>query len=117
MTGPEEDSGRCATCYGTGEIVSEGGGSVCPDCLGRGRASGGELVEWRLRDIERAHRPHAECKADVEWLVFELRRHRAALLEVHTRCQDTPDDSPLVRELKHVTNDALGLYQKERRES
>jgi len=102
---------RCLTCYGTGEVVDEGGASVCPDCLGQGGAPKGEILEWRLREIERAHLGQAHgCEGDVRWLVLELRRHREALVQVLTRCQDVSDELPLARELQHLANETLGLY-------
>jgi hypothetical protein len=108
------EANACATCYGTGEIVTEGGVSVCPDCLGHGRAPRGAAMEWRLRDIERAHAGHTlGCESDIKWLVHELRRHRNALVEVLTRCQDAGDAPPLVTEIRHVANDALGFYEPE----
>lgn len=112
--GPVAEAERCLTCYGTGEIVSEGGASVCPDCLGHGRAPRGAVMEWRLRDLERAHAGHKHgCETDIQWLVHELRRHREALIEVLTRCQDVGDTSPAVVDIRHVANEALGLYQPE----
>jgi hypothetical protein len=102
---------QCLTCYGTGEIVGEAGAAVCPDCLGHGGAPTGMAMEWRLRDLERTHAGHTGgCSEDVAWLVHELRKHRAALVEVLTRCQDAGDSSPLFGELRHLTNVALGLY-------
>jgi hypothetical protein len=100
----------CATCYGSGEIVTEQGSLVCPDCLGQGLppARGGAM-EWRLREIERAHRATAHgCEADVRWLILELRRSREALVRIFTRCQDASD--PLARELAFAANEVLGLY-------
>jgi hypothetical protein len=112
--GKSDPNVRCLTCYGTGEVVTEGGPSVCPDCLGQGGAPKGEILEWRLREIERAHvgQTHG-CEADVRWLVVELRRHREALVQVLTRCQDVSDELPLARELQHVANETLGLYRLE----
>ena len=90
------------------------GASVCPDCLGHGRAPRGAVMEWRLRDLERAHAGHKHgCENDIQWLVHELRRHRDALIEVLTRCQDAGDTSAVVVDIRHVANEALGLYQPE----
>jgi hypothetical protein len=102
----------CATCYGTGEIVTEQGSLVCPDCLGRGLppARGGAL-EWRLRDLEQSHQGASHgCEADLRWLIVELRRSREALVRILTRCQDA--DEPLARELQFLANEVLGLYEK-----
>ena len=106
-----QSSEQCLTCYGTGEIVDEGGASACPDCLGQGGGPKGEIMEWRLREIERAHlgKTHG-CEGDVLWLIHELRRHRDALVRVLTRCQDAADESPIAAEIQHVVNDTLGLY-------
>jgi hypothetical protein len=108
MTDPKRPG--CATCYGTGEIVTDQGALVCPDCLGRGLppARGGAM-EWRLRDLERAHQgtPH---ETDVRWLIEELRRSREALVQILTRCQDS--EEPIARELQFVANEVLGLYEK-----
>lgn len=103
----------CSTCYGTGEIVTDQGSLVCPDCLGQGLppARGGAM-EWRLRDIERAHQGDAHgCAADVRWLIVELRRSREALVEILTRCQDAGDTEPIAA-IKYLANEVLGLYEK-----
>lgn len=106
-----QSSGQCLTCYGTGEIVDEGGASACPDCLGQGGGPKGEIMEWRLREIERAHLGQTHgCEGDVLWLIHELRRHRDALVQVLTRCQDMADESPFAAEIQHVVNETLGLY-------
>jgi hypothetical protein len=108
----EATSTSCATCYGTGEIVTDQGGFVCPDCLGRGLppARGGAM-EWRLRELERGHQGDTHgCEADLRWLIVELRRSREALVQILTRCQDT--DEPVAREIAFVANEVLGLYEK-----
>lgn len=102
----------CATCYGTGEIVTDQGSLVCPDCMGQGMppARGGAL-EWRLRDLERDHQGSAHgCEADMRWLIVELRRSREALVQILTRCQDA--DEPLAHEIQFLANEVLGLYEK-----
>ncbi len=54
MTEPE--SAICMTCHGAGEIPTDLGPEVCPDCQGDHRSPGRrQLLEWRLRDIERVH--------------------------------------------------------------
>jgi hypothetical protein len=108
MTDPKRPG--CATCYGTGEIVTDQGALVCPDCLGRGLppARGGAM-EWRLRDLERAHEGSPQ-EADVRWLIVELRRSREALVRILTLCQDS--EEPLARELQFLANEVLGLYEK-----
>jgi hypothetical protein len=79
--------------------------------MGHGRAPQGAILEWRLRDIEQGHLGSEHgCEGDVRWLVLELRRHREALVEVLTRCQDAAD-VPLARDLQHVAVEALGIYK------
>jgi hypothetical protein len=101
----------CLTCYGTGEIVSENGAEACTDCYGAGRSLGGfTTMEWRLRDIERAHRGLGrESEADVLWLVHELRRSRDALLRIVAICDDQ-GTAQLAHEIKHTANEVLELY-------
>jgi hypothetical protein len=83
--------------------------------MGVGRTPRGEVIEWRLRDVERVHTEHTTCVPDIRWLIFELRRHRKALLDIFTRCQDM-DDPALATELRHLANTALDLYPVERNE-
>jgi hypothetical protein len=107
------DTGRCVTCYGSGEIVSEQGPVACPHCFGDGGAiSSGARVEWRLREIERLHRGSGlESEADVLWLVHELRRSREALLGIVTLCQDAPEGDSLALDIKYRANEVLALYE------
>jgi hypothetical protein len=104
--------GACLTCYGTGEVVSESGPQACPDCYGNGKPLGrGTTMEWRLRDVERAHRGSGrESEAEVLWLVHELRRNRDALLRIVARCEDSGEADGLALEIKHLANEVLGLY-------
>jgi hypothetical protein len=108
----EPKGGSCLTCYGTGEVVTERGADSCPDCYGAGRpVSGATATEWRLRDVERAHRGAGrESEADVLWLVHELRRSRDALLRIVALCDDSGSSEQLVLEVKHAANEVLGLY-------
>jgi hypothetical protein len=103
---------RCLTCYGEGEIAGDAGPTACPDCFGDGKPLGrGAKLEWRLREIERAHRGSGvEGAADVLWLVHELRRSREALVGIMTRCQDADDGDTFAAEIRYRTNEALGLY-------
>ncbi len=107
-----EREAQCLTCHGAGEIGSDLGPEVCPDCQGDLRPPGRrELVEWRLRDIERVHVGEGHpCEADVRWLIYEVRRSRSALLHILSRCQDA-DDEPLASEIKYAVNQALELYE------
>ena len=110
----ETERGRCNTCYGTGDIVGEQGAAVCPDCFGEGTALGsGAKLEWRLREIERAHRGTGrDDEVDVLWMVAELRRCRQTLVHILARCQDAADDDALAADVKYRANEALGFYEK-----
>jgi hypothetical protein len=109
----ESSGGSCLTCYGTGEVVTELGGQACPDCYGNGKPFGrGATMEWRLRDIERAHRGSGrESEGDVLWLVHELRRSREALMRIVALCGDAGGGDNLAFEVKHLANEVLGLYE------
>jgi hypothetical protein len=107
----EPVSERCSSCHGAGEIGTENGPTVCPDCFGEGRQLDSlERTEWRLRDIERAHQASSESSVEVRWLIFELRRTREALLQILSRCQDEGPEG-LGAEVRFVANRALGLYE------
>src|SRR5688572_18485095 len=99
----ETITGRCASCYGTGEIVGEHGPVACPHCFGDGgQGHSGARLEWRLREIERLHRGSgAESEADMLWLVHELRRSREALVRIVTRCQDAQEGDALALDIKY----------------
>jgi hypothetical protein len=102
----------CQTCYGTGEIVTEHGAVSCSDCYGDGKAaSGGNKLEWRLRELERTYRvAHHEAFSDVMWLVHELRQARDALVLILTRCQDADDSDEIARYVRNQAIEVLGLY-------
>jgi hypothetical protein len=51
-----------------------------------------------------------DAEADVLWLVHELRRSRAALLQILARCQDADDADATAREIKYAANEALEVY-------
>jgi hypothetical protein len=109
---------ECASCYGTGEVVTEQGGVACPDCFGAGRTGGGGAgIEWKLRALEsRYGELGSDVAADVQWLMHEVRRGREALVRILTRCQDANEDDQLARDVRFEVNEALGLYdQSERR--
>ena len=103
----------CLTCYGSGEVASEIGPQPCPDCYGDGTPPGrGATMEWRLRDVEHAHRGSGhESEADVLWLVHELRRSRVALTRIVALCEDVGGLDEFALEIKHLANDVLGLYE------
>jgi hypothetical protein len=105
-------SDSCATCYGSGEIVTDQGPLLCRDCMGHGKVVGRpELVEWRMRDIEQSHQSSGHgCDDDMRWLVTELRRSRAALTQIFARCQDAADDDALAADVRYIANSTLGLY-------
>jgi hypothetical protein len=109
----ETSAAPCLTCYGTGEVVTESGPVACPDCYGNGRSLGrSTTVEWRLRDVERAHRrSRCENEPDVLCLVHELRRSREALMRIVARCEDAGGSDDTVLEVKHLANEVLGLYE------
>jgi hypothetical protein len=104
----------CLTCYGKGEVVDDYGPSPCPDCGGGGKQlDASTQVEWRLRDIEGGHIGAAHgCEADVRWLAFELRRARAALLQIVSRSQDADENDQLARDVRLAAIEALSLYQR-----
>jgi hypothetical protein len=85
---------QCQSCSGTGELGTDAGVVDCPDCGGAGLLPHPHtLVEWRIRDIERAQAAGREAVAgDVRWLVSELRRARAALTEIVALSSDAAVD-------------------------
>jgi hypothetical protein len=104
---------RCTTCYGTGEIGTDNGPTVCHDCFGEGRQLDSlERTEWRLRDIERAHQGTTQAAdGEIRWLIYELRRTREALLHILSRSQDDSAGDGLGAEISFLANRALGLYE------
>ncbi len=98
----------CATCYGTGELVTENGPTTCPACFGDGHAG---KLEWRLREIER--RPGFDADGDLRWLVQQLRRSRELLVLILARCQDADAEDEVARDVARLANEALGLYAPE----
>ena len=104
---------RCTTCYGTGEIGTDNGPTVCHDCFGEGRQLDSlERTEWRLRDIERAHQGTTQAAdGEIRWLIYELRRTREALLHILSRSQDDSAVDGLGAEVQFLANRALGLYE------
>jgi hypothetical protein len=101
---------RCHSCSGTGEIGTEAGPMNCPDCGGSGSLPHPSvLVEWRMRDIERARAAEDGAVAsDVRWLLAELRRARTALTEIASLAEDA-GDSEIARRLRTTAGQALGL--------
>jgi hypothetical protein len=115
MTTASDAKGKCGSCYGQGEVPTEAGPAACPDCGGTGVLPPHDvLVEWRLRAIEKAHADKRDESAqDVRWLAFELRRSRAALLQVLALSHDLSEGDPLAQRIRFLANDALGVYQPE----
>jgi hypothetical protein len=102
---------KCESCYGEGSLPTDQGPMACPDCGGSGVLPRPDThVEWRLREAERTFGVGSEESAQaVRWLAFELRRARAALMEVLALSGELPDSAELVR-LRFSANRALSLY-------
>lgn len=102
----------CTTCSGSGELPTDFGPADCPDCGGSGfLPSKSTLVDWRTRDIERAHPPGTSSVAtDIQWLIAELRNTRGALNEVIALAHDIEDANDIGRRIRFVANRALGTY-------
>jgi hypothetical protein len=105
------ESQRCQTCYGEGNFPTDAGLIDCPDCGGSGTLpSPSTLVEWRLREIERAFGAGQDEEPQaVRWLATELRRAREALTEILALSEELPDVQERTR-LRFVANGALELY-------
>lgn len=101
------------SCWGTGESVTSSGPADCPDCGGSGvLPSRGVLVEWRARDVERAHaKDDGETGHHVRWLLSELREARRALTEIIALAHDVDDDDSIAQRIRFVANRALGTYE------
>ena len=113
MDRDEHQGPTCMTCWGTGESVTTNGPSDCPDCGGSGiLPSRGVLVEWRARDVERAHaKGDDESAVHVRWLLAELRSARRALNEIIALAHDVDDQDRIAQRIRFVANRALGTYQ------
>jgi hypothetical protein len=72
---------------------------------------GGEvLVDWRSRDIERAHSTQGDSvQADVAWLAAELRRTRGALISIYSLANEG-EDSEIKQAIRFEANRALGIH-------
>ncbi|MEY2929330.1 MAG: hypothetical protein RL033_79 [Pseudomonadota bacterium] len=84
----------------------------CPDCGGTGvLPHPSVLVEWRIRDIERARAGGSDAAAsDLRWLIAELRRARTALTEITSLAEDA-GDSEISRRLRVTAGQALELFE------
>jgi hypothetical protein len=70
------------------------------------------LVEWRMRDIERAlHAQRAPQIEDACWLAAELRAARTALTEIIALAHDVDVDESIGLRIRFLANRALGLYE------
>lgn len=103
---------QCNSCAGSGEVGTEVGPVDCPDCGGSGSLPHPYvLVEWRVRDIEKARAGGSDAVAsDIRWLIAELRRARGALTQIASLGADA-GDSELARRIRFTTNQALELYE------
>lgn len=113
---PDTSPRKCITCFGTGEVGGERGPEDCRDCHGTGQlASAASVAEERLRRIEASTREtahlEAELERDVNWLIFEVRKSRSALVQILAAAQDLDDGDALVKRIRFAANDALGLYE------
>lgn len=104
---------RCDSCGSSGEVPTDFGPADCPDCGGAGYLPPrSTLVEWRLRDLERAISDAAvPASGDVKWLVDELRLARDALTEVLALAHDVDDADGISTRIRFTANRALGLYE------
>ncbi len=110
--GTETQPDRCGSCHGTGELGSEFGLASCPDCGGAGYLPSPHVrVEWRARDIERAHAGEpTPVGRDVRFLLAELRRARDALTEITALAQELEGENPILERLRFTASQALRLY-------
>jgi hypothetical protein len=104
---------RCQSCSGSGEVGTESGPLDCPDCGGTGDLPHASvLVEWRMRDIERARASgNHEAASDIRWLIAELRRARGALTEIASLAEEA-GDSETARRLRLTAGRALDLFER-----
>lgn len=107
-----ENDRKCVSCWGTGEHPGDFGSVDCPDCGGSGLLpSRAVLVDWRSRDIERAHaQDDSALSADLRWLIAELRAARGALGEIIALAHDVDDSDRIAQRIRFLANRALGTY-------
>lgn len=68
------------------------------------------LVEWRLRDIERAIGSGLKpAPVDIHWMISELRASRKALTEVVALAHDAEDPDGIAMKIRLVAGRTLGL--------
>lgn len=114
-TTPDPLRGKCLTCLGTGEVGSIHGAVTCTDCDGTGSSPRRHLLtERRLREIETRFRSdQTQAGIDVEWLAFELRRARGALMQILTMTGETAVDERSTEQIWHAANNVLCVYEPE----
>lgn len=109
----ESSAPGCMSCGGSGEYPTDFGPADCPDCGGAGFLPAySVLVEWRARDIERAHANRdGTVAAEILWLLTELRRARGALTQIVALAHDVNDEDAIAQRIRYAANSALGLYR------
>lgn len=82
----------------------------CPDCGGAGYLpTRHTLVEWRVRDVERANEAGLKVTvADVRWLLSEVRQAREALRAVVALSHDITSDIAIGTQVRATAERALG---------
>lgn len=110
-----QKSNACLTCYGEGEVSGDYGSTACPDCGGAGiLPPQNVLADWRISAIEKHyHGQPTQAAQDINWLAFELRRTRHALMQVLALAQDAAQDSAVAHRIQFLANDALCVYRPE----
>lgn len=100
----------CHSCGGSGDVPTDFGPADCPDCGGAGYlAERRVLVEWRMRDVERAVGSGIHpANVDIRWLIAELRSARKALSEVVALAHDAEDPEGIAMKIRIVASRALG---------
>ena len=103
---------QCNSCNGTGEVGTEAGVVDCPDCGGSGiLPDPNVLVEWRVRDIEKARASGLDSAAsDIRWLIAELRRARTALTDIAALAEDG-SGADVVQRVRVTAGRALALFE------
>lgn len=101
---------QCDSCTGSGEYPTDYGVVDCPDCGGAGYLpTRHTLVEWRMRDIERANDAGLKVTAaDVRWLLSEVRQAREALRSVVALSHDVAHDPSIATQVRGAAERTLG---------
>jgi hypothetical protein len=105
------DMSTCTSCYGEGEINTDTGPYLGPDCKGNGRTDlTGEQIEERIRQIEvELERHPLEARPETRWLLFELRRTRKLLWQIRSYCHEAgaDEDQPLISKIRDLADAAV----------